>query len=113
MANSSFKKPPTKDQLRAALDRDVEHFLSSGGEIAAVAQGETALEGRKSPLREPLFAQPKTERTPLDDVVATLEERRSARLKPVRQQRGRKARPKKRVIYDDFGEAVRTVWVDD
>ena len=114
MSDSSFKKPPGKDQLRASLDRDVEHFLSKGGQIAHVAQGETALLARQSPLREPLFTQPKVERTPLDDVVAALEERRAAKLKRGSTvTRVRKPRARKQVIYDDFGEAVRTVWVEE
>jgi len=114
MSDASAKKPPSKADLRADLNRDVDAYLKKGGEIAQVAQGETALEGRPSPLRAPLFTEPRTERTPVTHIVAELDERRKRNLKrspTVR--RTRKPRPRKRVIYDDFGEALRTVWEED
>lgn len=114
MGNSSFKKPPTKDDLRADLDRDIDAYLASGGHIAHVAPGETGLEARTSPLRAPLFTEPKADRTPLDDVVATLDERRRQQLKRTPTiKRTRKPRRRKQVIYDDFGEPLRTVWVEE
>lgn len=114
MASTRFTKPPTKADLRADLTRDIDRFLEDGGAIAHVAAGETGLEQRDSPLRAPLFSEPKSERTPLDHVAAELDARRKARLKrspSVR--RTRKPQARKKVIYDDFGEAIRTVWSDD
>lgn len=113
MAKSTFNKPPTKEEVRAQLDREVERFLSTGGTIDEVEPGATALEARSSPLREPLFTQPKSERTPLDHVAAELDARRNARVKRSSAKRHNKPRPRKQVIYDDFGEAVRTVWVEE
>ena len=54
------------------------------------------------------------ERTPVNEVVATLNARRAAmkrRRKPVAKRRSQGAG--KRIIYDDFGEPLRRVWVDE
>lgn len=108
-----MKKPPTKADIRAQLERETQRFLRGGGTIRRFEPGETALEGRSSPLRTPVFNEPRQPRTPLNDVVAALDERREAfkRSPPLR--RGRKPQPRKKFIYDDFGEPLRSVWVDD
>ena len=108
------KKPPTKAELRAQLDQQMANFIAQGGEIEQVCQGETGLQGREKPLHTPIFNQPSAQRTPVDDVVAALDQRRqspknsSARVKPSLQ-----SRPRKKVIYDDFGEPLRKIWVED
>ena len=112
MKREIYKHKANKADLRNDLDRDIESFLAKGGQIVNVEAGETALESRVAPLRTPNFNEPRTSRTPLDDVVATLDERRKAQSKRLHK-RGLKPQPKKRVIYDDFGEAVRTVWSED
>jgi hypothetical protein len=112
MKREIYKHKANKADLRNDLDRDVESFLAKGGRIVSVEAGETALESRVAPLRTPIFNEPSTSRTPLDDVVATLDERRKTQSKRP-PKRGFKPQPKKRVIYDDFGEAVRTVWSED
>lgn len=113
MTKKSFDKPPSKSDLRKHLNADVESFLRSGGEIREIEQGETALEARKSALQAPLFNEPRVNRTPLDDVVAALKARKEARHSRAKTSANRRQRPKKKVIYDDFGEPVRTVWSDD
>lgn len=113
MAKKPFNKPPSKSDLRKHLTADVELFLRSGGEINAVAQGETALEGSRAPLQAPLFNEPRTSRTPVDDVVATLKARKEAKSNRSKTPVARRQRPQKKVIYDDFGEPLRTVWRED
>ncbi len=114
MKREIYKHKANKADLRNDLDRDIERFLARGGRIINVEAGETALESRASPLRTPIFTEPRTSRTPLDEVVATLDERRKMQLKRTpTPKRGRKPRPRKRVIYDDFGEALRTVWSEE
>ena len=114
MKRSSHRHRATKADLRSDLNKDIEAFLSEGGQIDRFEPGETALEARIAPLRTPIFNEPRTERTPLDDVIATLDERRRSKLKrtPARK-RSRKPQLRKRVVYDDFGEAIRTVWQED
>jgi len=113
MAKKPFTKPPSKSDLRKHLNADVESFLRSGGEINAIAQGETALERHKGPLQAPLFNEPRVSRTPVNDVVATLNARKEAKTTPTKPRAARGLRVKKKIIYDDFGEPLRTVWSDD
>jgi len=114
MKREIYKHKANKADLRNDLDRDIESFLARGGRIINVETGETALESSAAPLRTPIFNEPRTSRTPLDEVVATLDERRKMQLKRTpKPKRGRKPLPRKRVIYDDFGEAVRTVWSEE
>ncbi len=113
MNKKFFQKPPTKSDLRNHLDQDVDTFLASGGEISTIAQGETALENRQGPLQAPLFTEPRAKRTPLDDVVAALDERQKTHSSRAQRASVKKYRPRKQVIYDDFGEPVRTVWRED
>jgi len=114
MKREIYTHKANKADLRNDLDKDVERFLARGGRIINIEAGETALESRVSPLRTPIFNEPRTSRTPLDEVVATLDERRKRQLKRTpTPKRGRKPLPRKRVIYDDFGEALRTVWSEE
>ena len=109
-----MKKLPTKAELRAQLDRETANYIAQGGEIRQVCQGETGLQGRDKPLHTPIFNQPPTQRTPIDDVVAALDERKlSNSSAAARAKTQRRSRPRKKVIYDDFGEPLRTVWVED
>ena len=116
-ADSSFvKKIPTKADIRADLEQEMLHFLNKGGRVEKVPQGLSGREGDRSmmlPSRS-LFIEPSIERTPIPEVVAAIEERRKSMLKrtaPVKRSRLSKRRQK--TIYDDFGEPLRRVWVDD
>ena len=73
MKREIYKHKANKADLRNDLDRDIESFLAKGGRIVNIEAGETALESRVAPLRTPIFNEPLTSRTPLDDVVATLD----------------------------------------
>jgi hypothetical protein len=48
------------------------------------------------------------------EVVAAIEARRKDKMsgKPQRK-RSRLPQPRRKIIYDDFGEPVRRIWVDD
>jgi hypothetical protein len=62
-----------------------------------------------------LFTQPRTERTFVPEVVAAIEARRQdTRLKRQRApKRSRLPTPRRKVVYDDFGEPIRKVWIDE
>ncbi|EED33153.1 conserved hypothetical protein [gamma proteobacterium NOR5-3] len=105
----------TKAAIRRELEQATAQFLQVGGEVDNVPRGATAWEpGQRPPPSRPLFTEPPSERTPVPEVVATIEARREsmkgARKAPRKQ--GFK-RSRKQVIYDDFGEPLRHVWVDD
>jgi|SaaInl74LU_5_DNA_1037368.scaffolds.fasta_scaffold54921_2 hypothetical protein len=107
-----MKKLPTKADARKVLQAEVQAFLASGGNVNQIPSGQSgrdAAQPEHRTMRE-IFSGPKQERTPLDHVVAELQSRRqnasTAKIKIHK-------RPKKKVIYDDFGEPIRTVWVQE
>ncbi len=108
------KKLPDKSDMRADLERETQLFLQDGGEVKSVPTGISG----KDPLAPPLyltrrlFAEPRAERTPIPEVVAAIEARRKALVKrqPARK---RATRSRRKTVYDDFGEPLRKVWVDD
>jgi hypothetical protein len=107
-----MKKLPTKADVRKALQAEVQAFIASGGSVNQVPAGHSGKDASQSEHRtmREIFSGPKQERTPLDHVVAALQSRKqstaASKLKA-------KTRPKKKVIYDDFGEPIRTVWVEE
>ena len=112
----ALKKPVSKAQIRAELERETERFLKRGGEVERVPQGLSGKDPSEPPvfLNRRLFVEPRTTRTLVPEVVAAIEARRQARLKrtPTRK-RSRLPQPRKKIIYDDFGEPLRKVWVED
>lgn len=113
---SRVKKPVSKADLRADLERATERFLRKGGTVTAVPRG-TSGNNPLTPqggMSRRLFVEPREQRTLIPEVVAAIEERRKAlhQRKP-RPKRSRLPRPRRKTIYDDFGEPLRKVWVDD
>ena len=111
-----MKKPVSKAEIRAELERQTERFLNRGGHVENVPRGLSGKEPGEPPvfLNRRLFIEPKTSRTLVPEVVAAIEARRQERFKrkPDRK-RSRLPQPRKKVIYDDFGEPLRRVWEDD
>ncbi len=94
----------------------MEKFLDGGGRIEEVPRGRSAAGPMGPPpfMTNRLFTEPRSERTLVPEVVAAIEERRKQMLKrkPVTK-RTRLPKPRRKTIYDDFGEPIRKVWVDD
>ncbi|MCB1677297.1 MAG: hypothetical protein KDI16_01275 [Halioglobus sp.] len=111
-----MKKPVSKAEIRAELERETRRFLKQGGQVENVAPGISGRDPGTAPLflNRRLFLEPREERTPLPEVVAALEARRREMLKrtPGRK-RSRTPQPRRKVIYDDFGEPLRRIWIDD
>ena len=109
-------KPPSKADIRADLERETRRYLREGGQVQQVPAGMSGKDPGEAPLflNRRLFTEPPSTRTPVPEVIAAIEQRREAMLKrtPVRK-RDRLPRPRKKVIYDDFGEPLRRVWVDE
>jgi hypothetical protein len=107
------KLPLTKAEIRRELDRQIDLYLSEGGAVQNIPRG---LSGRP-PGAGPLPAAPffssenpagenKEKRTYLVEVIAAIE----ARRKPQTTRKALPRRPRKKFIYDDFGEPIRWVW---
>lgn len=111
-----MKKVTSKADLRQELRRETERFLREGGEVTEVPRGISGKEPGDPPLipSQRLFIEPKAPRTLVPEVIAAIEERRSTRhvRKPTRK-RSRLPQPRRKIIYDDFGEPLRKVWVED
>lgn len=110
----AVKLPISKTELRRELDRQVDSFLRDGGAVQNIPRGMSGRPPGAGPLpATPFFTgenfagDTKEKRTYLVDVIAAIE----ARRKP---QAARKTlprrRPRKKFIYDDFGEPIRWVW---
>ena len=110
---TQLKKPPSKQDLRRHLSQQTAKFLSSGGSIQELARGESAYERNEVPPPAPLFTDAKVSRTPLTDVVAALDARRAPKRQQKKGARRSAPRRRKQVVYDDFGEPLRVVWVED
>lgn len=107
-----LKKHPTKAELRDQLNAEVEQFLQKGGEIQEVKMGETGLiDGRYSQQKNHFERSAPQARTPVHGLLATIDSRRKSKEKL--RHSTKKSLPKKKIIYDDFGEPVRTVWVNE
>lgn len=111
--NHTVKLPLTKAELRRQLDRQVDLYLREGGEVQNIPRGLSGRPPGAGPLpAAPLFngenpnGENKEKRTYLVDVIAAIE----ARRKPQATRKNLPRRPRKKYIYDDFGEPIRWVW---
>jgi hypothetical protein len=94
--------------LRRELDRQVELFLREGGRVNEIPRGLSGHDSSNGPLPSPPFVgdEPREGRTYVNEVVAAIE----ARRKPAPPAKPKPRRPRKKIIYDDFGEPLRWVW---
>ena len=111
-----MKKPVSKADESAKLQQEMERFLNRGGEVENIPRGVSGKDPGDPPLflNRRLFVEPPLPRTPIPEVVAAIEARR--RLKPRRgsvRKLSRLPQPRRKVIYDDFGEPLRKVWVEE
>ncbi len=105
-----MNKRPSKADIRKELERQIQDYVRDGGEIKRVRQGESGVEDGAA--FHPPFSdgRPTQTRTPALDVLAAIDARRKQgkqKTKPTHRQK-----PRKKVIYDDFGEPLREVWVE-
>jgi len=111
------KKLTTKAELSAALERETRRYLNKGGEVNEVPQGASGTDPTRAQAFHSggLFSQPRATRTFLPEVVAAIESRRVAAKSKQRSVRkgSRLPSPRRKIVYDDFGEPIRKVWVDE
>ena len=108
-----MQKPPSKADLRRELEDQLARFLHDGKEVKRIPKGVSGKETGAN-FHKPIQWQldkSEGERTYLPDVVQRLDERKQPKPKPPSRQN--RKRPKKKLIYDDFGEPLRWVWVEE
>jgi len=110
------KKLPTKQEARDRLERETRRFLDTGGEVSEIPRGASGT----NPLNAgnfqagSLFTEPRSTRTFVPEVVAAIESRRKdAQKSRAVRKRTRLPQPRRKTLYDDFGEPIRKVWVDE
>jgi hypothetical protein len=111
-----LKKPASKDDIRKELQQEIEDFLEQGGQVQQIPTGTSGRDPGDPPLylNRRLFIEPRAERTHIPEVIAAIEARRKEKpQRGPRRKRPPSSGPRRKVIYDDFGEPLREVWVDD
>ncbi|MFT6102982.1 MAG: hypothetical protein ACJATV_001312 [Granulosicoccus sp.] len=102
-----MNKIKTKREIRQELDDEIASFLSHGGEIKDVERGASGKEHGANLNHNIPLNQEKQTRTLLVDEIKALDERKQGKKNT---DNTAPRRPKKKVIYDDFGEPLREVW---
>jgi len=103
-----MQKPKSKASIRDDLNKEIEAFLNKGGEINDIQQGVSGKEiGDNINNAIPLNHEKQT-RTLLTDEVNALDARKHDKKQTSPKPESRQ--PKKRIIYDDFGEPIREIW---
>lgn len=105
-------KPPTKAEMRDELRRAMREFIARGGEVQRVQRGVSGREESGASDRV-FFDSPRQPRTPVANIIADIEARRKPRRRPAATAAPARKKPRLKVIYDDFGEPVRRIWVDE
>lgn len=110
-----LKKPESKSDIRSELEQETERFLGLGGEVENVPRGISGKNANEPPtfLNQSLFVEPRTKRTLVPEVVAAIEARRQKKRSPTNNKRSRPPQPRWKIIYDDFGEPLRKVLVEE
>lgn len=111
-----LKKPVSKAQVRAELEAETERFLEQGGRVKDIPRGVSGKEPGAQPTfpHRPLFIEPRAPRTEIPEVLAALDARRKLpRGRTAQPKRSRLPQPRRKVIYDDFGEPLRRVWIEE
>ena len=110
MNNKHISKPgKTKAQIREELSREIDSYLSKGGEVKNIPNGISGNDSNKNLFSHSTQFEPKKDRTPVTDVIKELEERKKSKNTSTKRIPG----PKKKLITDDFGEPIRWVWEDE
>lgn len=106
-----MKKLISKKDIRKELEQSMAEFLNNGGEVEEIERGVSGYENSKGPIRPqqiPSNPNGNAERTFVPDVIAAIDARRSPQKADTKKKAQR--RPKKKIIYDDFGEPIRIEW---
>ncbi|HBO16306.1 MAG TPA: hypothetical protein DD440_08205 [Porticoccaceae bacterium] len=101
----------SKNAMRRELQRKTAEFLERGGEIKQHHAGDSG-ERADQPRSRPVFVsgQQPQERTYLNELVLELDSRKRKTKSPAASKAV--SRPRKKIIYDDFGEPLREVWTE-
>ncbi|GAA3919984.1 hypothetical protein [Litoribacillus peritrichatus] len=107
-----MKRKPTKAQLREMMSQDILSYESNGGSVQQINSGVSGVVGGPLKAQETvLFDEKKEPRSYVNDVVAAIDSRKKSAHK--KKAKPRTSKPKRKLVYDDFGEPLRWVWEDE
>lgn len=104
-----MKRKKSKREESQELAEAVDHFLRQGGEVEHVPRGTSGNTKNSNFFQNKTALEPRSDRTPLTEVVKTLEQRKQ-KSKPQSSPKAKQNRAKKKLIVDDFGDPVRWTW---
>ncbi len=106
-----IKLPKTKRNQRDELNAEIEQFLHGGGAVDAVERGISGRIETTQPLPHVFDKKQDTEtRTPVNEVIHALDERKKPGTTINKYKRP--TSPRKKMIYDDFGQPLRWEYKD-
>jgi hypothetical protein len=110
-----LKKLVSKAEIRHELVRETERFLLQGGSVDEIPVGTSGKDPGDPPLflNRRLFVEPRSPRTLIPEVVAAIDARRLEKFRRKPQHKRRLPRPRRKIIYDDFGEPLRRIWQEE
>lgn len=110
-----LKKTVSKADIRDKLLQEIERFLEQGGSVNEIPCGISGKDPGDPPLflNRRLFVEPRNPRTPIPEVVAAIEARRLQKFRQKSPQKRRLPSPRRKILYDDFGEPLRRIWSED
>jgi hypothetical protein len=89
------------------MEQEIWQFLNNGGEIKQIERGISGrLDNQNINQAVPFYQGEKQTRTLLNDTVKAIDERKQKKKNTSQ----KKHTPKKKIIYDDFGEPIREIW---
>ena len=102
-----IQKLKSKREARDEMNKEVQDYLNVGGTINQIDQGISGRDNNSNLNHAiPFTPSEHSTRTLVNDSVKAIDERKQKKkVLPTE-----KHKPKKRIIYDDFGEPVREVW---
>jgi len=110
--------PPRKSDIRKQMEREMQDFLAKGGEVNMVPRGLSGRDNADGPIKPSSFvpSEPNNvapeDQVPLLNVVQSIEARRKS--KPAKTStKTITPKPRRKLIYDDFGEPLRWEWVNE
>lgn len=109
-----MKKIITKSDIRTQINEQIAEYLQQGGTVQEIDRGISGRENPTGPLKPTNagFSAEKSTRTYVPEVIAALEKRRAEQSNANKKTIKRNTKPRKKIIYDDFGEPLRWEWVD-
>jgi hypothetical protein len=110
-----LKTPVSKADIRDELAQETERFLEQGGSVNEIPRGISGKNPGDPPmfLNRRLFVEPRSPRTPIPEVVAAIEARRLQKFRHKPHRKRRLPSPRRKIVYDDFGEPLRRIWQEE